>query len=224
MIEMDASADPWNGRLSEYLDDELGTSERAEVETHLRGCVTCRTDLEALRRVVARAAALPDVSPDTDLWSGIASKIGAPRAGTSGKQPRRFAFTLPQLIAASLALMVLSGGMVWLARLGGPQSDFPTTTATGPAAVTLASFADSAYDAAIADLQKALETDRARLDQETLRVLEENLGTIDRAINQCRAALAADPANVYLNTYLAETLARKLSLLRRATGLADRSS
>lgn len=221
---MDPSADPWNDRLSEYLDDELETDARTALEAHLGGCVTCRTDLEALRRVTARAAALPDVPPDTDLWSGIASRIGAPSARESIRQPRRFAFTLPQLIAASLALMVLSGSMVWLARLGGPQSDFPVTTANEPAAVTPASFSDGAYDAAVADLQKALDTDRARLDKETIRVLEENLGTIDRAIDQCRAALAADPANVYLNTYLAETLARKLSLLRRATGLVDRSS
>jgi tetratricopeptide (TPR) repeat protein len=224
MIEMDPSADRWNDRLSEYLDDELETGERAELETHLAACVRCRTDLEALQRVAARAAALPDVPPDADLWPGIAARISPPQAGTSAKQPRRFAFTMPQLIAASLALMVLSGGMVWVARLGGPQSDFPATTATGPAAVTPAGFADSTYDAAVADLQKTLETDRARLDKETLRVFEENLGTIDRAIDQCRAALAADPASAYLNTYLAETLARKLSLLRRATGLVDRSS
>ena len=34
----------------------------------------------------------------------------------------------------------------------------------------------------------------------------------------------ADPANVYLNSYLAETRRRKLELLRRATALVDQSS
>jgi hypothetical protein len=218
------SSDPWNDRLSEYLDDELAAGERAEIEAHLRDCVRCRTDLEALRGVTARAAALADRPPAADLWPGVASRIGAPQSATVTRQPRRFSFTMPQLVAAGLALMVLSGGMVWMARLGGPQSDFPPTAASGPPAVTPASFADTSYDAAVADLQRMLETNRDRLDKETVRVLEENLATIDRAIAQCRAALAADPANIYLNTYLAETMARKLSLLRRANGLADRSS
>ena len=52
-------------------------------------------------------------------------------------------------------------------------------------------------------------------------MLEANLEAIDRAIAQCREALLADPANVYLNTYLAETRRRKLELLRRATALVD---
>jgi hypothetical protein len=87
-----------------------------------------------------------------------------------------------------------------------------------------ANFADRAYDEAIADLQQTLGAGQGRLDKETLRVLEENLKTIDRAIAQCREALAADPANVYLNTYLAEARARKLNLLRHAAAIADRAN
>ena len=85
-------------------------------------------------------------------------------------------------------------------------------------------FGDAAFDQAVADLQQTLDEGRGRLDAQTIRVLETNLKAIDRAIAQCREALAADPANVYLNTYLAETRRRKLELLRRATALVDQSS
>ena len=213
--------DAWNDRLSEYLDDELGAAERSALDEHLRSCARCREDLDDLRAVVARAAALVSVPPDRELWLGVAARIGAPNVARPERETRRFSFTLPQLIAAGLALMVLSGGMVWLARLGGPQTDIPPLAADTP--VRPANFADGAYDDAIADLERMLEAGRSRVDKETLRVLEDNLQAIDRAIAQCREALAADPANAYLNTYLAQARGRKLELLRTATSLANRA-
>ena len=79
--------------------------------------------------------------------------------------------------------------------------------------------ADPRYDEAIADLEQALEAGRANLDPVTVRILESNLGAIDKAIDQSRQALAADPANVYLNNHLADARQRKLALLRRATAI-----
>ena len=52
-----------------------------------------------------------------------------------------------------------------------------------------------------------------------VRVLEQSLQSIDAAIQQCREALAKDPANPYLNSHLAAARQRKLALLRRATAL-----
>jgi Putative zinc-finger len=212
--------DEWNDRLSEYIDGELGSSERLALEAHLAGCAECRQDLVSLRAVVARAGSLTDAPPTSDLWPGIASRIGARPARRATLTTRRFAFTLPQLVAASLALIVASGGMVWLARMGGSTTDFPPVVGE----VRLANFGDAAYDEAVADLQETLEAGRGRLDPETIRVLEANLDAIDRAIVQCREALEADPSSVYLNTYLAETRRRKLELLRRATALVDTRS
>jgi len=117
---------------------------------------------------------------------------------------------------------VASGGMVWLARLGGPATDFPTVL--GDTRVRPANFGDAAYDEAVADLKSTLDAGRDQLDPQTIRVLEVNLEAIDRAIAQCREALLADPSSVYLNTYLAETRRRKLELLRRATALVDSRS
>lgn len=211
--------DRWNDRLSEYLDDELDAADRARMETHLQSCEQCRTDLQALAAVVERARGLSDRAPGTDLWNGILARIGAGTSPAAGKPALRFSFTLPQLVAAGLALMLLSGGMVWLARLGGTRTDFPSIAAEP--ALPPVSVADGAYDDAIADLQRTVEAGRGRLDLETVRVLEENLAAIDRGIAQCREALAADSSNVYLNTCLAESRARKLELLRRVASIID---
>jgi anti-sigma factor RsiW len=202
-------------RLSDYLDDELDPAARDGVHAHLRTCVECRAVLEQLRAVAARAARLTDEAPAVDPWPGVAGRIGSSRRAIAFNRPHRtFSFTMPQLVAAGLALMVLSGGTVWLARLGGDRTDFPRV---GAQPIVQVDFADEHYDRAIADLQAALEAERANLDPRTVQVLETNLATIDRAIEQSRLALSGDPANVYLNGHLADARKRKLALLREAT-------
>ena len=146
---------------------------------------------------------------------------------------RRFSFTLPQLVAAGLALMVLSGGSVWLAQYGGRTTSFPPVAAVGgpdrpdaslaPVSTSPVSIADPRYDDAIKELQETLDAGRAQLDPSTVKILESNLSAIDRAIDQSRRALEADPANSYLYSHLAEARQRKLALLRRATALVGRS-
>jgi hypothetical protein len=221
------ATDPFTDRLSDYADGDLDASERAALDAHLATCAECRTTLDELRAVMARAASLEATPPAQDLWAGIAARIG-PAGGTARVSPfrrvfsaRRFSFTLPQIAAACLAVMLLSGGLVWMARSGDPRADFDPVSGFE---LTPVSFADPHYDEAVADLQRTVEEGRTKLSPETIRVLEDNLATIDRAIDQCRHALSADPANVYLNTHLAETRQRKLALLRRASALATTGS
>lgn len=219
-------SDPFTDRLSEYLDGELAHGERAALEAHLGSCAGCRATLAELREVMATARELRPTPPARDLWAGVAARIGsfprAARVSPFGRvlSARRFSFTLPEIAAACLALMVLSGGLVWMARSGDPRADFDPVSASEPATVvTPANFADSHFDEAVADLERTLQAGRSKLHPETVRVLEENLAAIDRAIEQSKRALAADPANIYLNTHLAQARQRKLALLRRASAL-----
>jgi len=87
--------------------------------------------------------------------------------------------------------------------------------------VTPVGFSDAQYDAAVADLEKALKAGRGRLDKSTIEVVEHNLQIIDQAIAQAREALVGDPANSYLSGHLVEARRRKLDLLRRAAALAE---
>jgi tetratricopeptide (TPR) repeat protein len=84
--------------------------------------------------------------------------------------------------------------------------------------------ADAQYDAAVADLEKALKAGRGSLDASTVAIVEHNLQIIDQAINQAREALEGDPANSYLSGHLVEARRRKLDLLRRATALASETN
>ena len=217
--------DAFTKRLSDYLDlevhddGEMSGAERETIAAHVAACEACRATLDDLRAVRARAASLRDTAPAADLWPGLEARLSARRVVPFGAATRRrFSFTLPQLVAAGLALMVLSGGMVWMSRIDNRQTNLPAVVADErPMAVN---FADAHFDEAVADLEKALADNRSRLDPETVRILEENLLAIDVAIAQSRKALRADPANVYLNNHFVESRNRKLALLRRASALA----
>jgi len=221
-------SDPWTDRLSEYVDGDLMADERRSLEAHLEACDTCAGIVAELRAVLATARGLPDREPTVDLWSGIAARLPAAPGVTSlplrRRQRRWTAFSVPQLAAAGLALVLVSSGILWVAlrdggEAGAPPVNMPVATVS-PAAMDPA----DAYGAAIADLETVLAQHRERLDTATVRVLEESLAIIDRAIGEAQAALAEDPANRYVGRHLTTTMQRKLTLLQQAASLATVAS
>jgi anti-sigma factor RsiW len=112
--------DNWTPRLSEYIDGELSPGEAEALEAHLLECDECGRILQDLRGVVARAANVLDRPPENDLWQGIAARI-APEQTPA--QKRRFSFSVSQLAAASIVLMMLSAGSMYLilTRTQSPQ-------------------------------------------------------------------------------------------------------
>jgi len=240
----DLMHEEWTDKLSDFLDGELPDDERYAVESHLAGCAQCAAVLADLKRVVARAQAAgrsESRPPHTDLWAGIAARIDDRSASTivAFEPRRRVSFTLPQLAAAAAILIAISGGVAWQTaeRLAGgsseasrpSQADVSSAPTVEPeravpaddVQVAAVSLADPQYDAAVADLEKAVKQGRGRLDENTIAIVEHNLQIIDQAIEQARQALAADPANNYLSSHLFEARRRKLDLLRRAAALSE---
>jgi hypothetical protein len=224
--------DPWIDRLSEYIDGELPDWERMALESHLESCQQCSVIVSDLRRVVLRARTLKDRAPAHDLWPDIAQRIGAlssrphPVTDLSARRTarRRWAFSLPQLAAAGIALMTLSGGTVWLLSVPAKQAAVASAPMlpsgeTPALSVAMKPNAAQSYAAAVADLERVLAEGRGKLDTTTVKIIEQNLAAIDRAIAEAQRALDADTANLYLNTHLAETMRRKLDLLRQAAAL-----
>lgn len=209
-------------RLSAYVDGALDGGALAAAEAHLAACAECRGAVQDLRRVVTLAHALDDRPPERDLWPGIAERI-APARGAEGiplARRRRFAFSVPQLAAAGIALSVFSAGLAgtavhFLGRKAPVAAQLPATGSLPQFAAATA----APYDEAIRELEDVLAARRTELDSGTVHTVEATLRVIDRAIAQARAALARDPNNPYLNGHLRSTLDRKLDLLRRAAML-----
>src|SRR6267142_2772389 len=120
--------DSWMERLSEYLDGHMDRCERASIEAHLEECAECAAVLADLERVRARARKLQAAPVPADLWPRIEAAIAQggteppPAAPPSGParvtrldsaRGGRFSFSLPELLAACLAVAIISGGAVY---------------------------------------------------------------------------------------------------------------
>src|SRR6185369_16620368 len=112
----DVMKDQFSDLLSDYLDHDLPRGEAEALERHLADCAECRDTIAALERVKTRAAALVDPPAPTDLWAGIASRIGT--AGATSVNPRRVvvherpsrpaAWFVPQWALAAAAFLAVA--------------------------------------------------------------------------------------------------------------------
>jgi hypothetical protein len=83
---------------------------------------------------------------------------------------------------------------------------------------------NTAYNAAIGELEAILASHGEALEPATLQVIRESLAAIDRAIADARQAIAADSTNAYLNASIAQNMRRKLGILRMAAQVATAKS
>lgn len=231
----------WLDRLSDHLDGGLPPDEAEAMEAHLAGCATCRETLADLRDLAARARALGPVEPGRDLWPGIAAALGAPLPSAPGADVLEFpgpglrngpsrlkarpgvVFTRPQLAAAAVVLVSLSAAATWWAGIATAPRDVgaPGVEAGLPAALAAdvsAPPADLAEE--LAGLEVVLAEARARLDPNTVRILEKNLGVIERAIDESVRALAVDPDNAFVRAHLERAWREKADFLREASLIA----
>jgi hypothetical protein len=241
----DRMRDRFSDLLSDYLDHDLPRGEAEALERHLTDCAECRDTLAALERVKARAATLVDPPAPTDLWAGIASRIGT--AGTTSVKPRRTVvhelpareyrpaiWSVPQWALAAAAFVAVALGVSWVVQsrlsppLRPPVHSAPAGDGFGSGSsqppggtdASAAGFDATAIESQIGQLQQALDRGRDKLDPKTVQVLEENLRIIRKATEDARLALEKDPANRDLQNYFAGSVTSKLELMKRSLSLA----
>ena len=136
MHDMDCAA--LDERLADYLEDDLGPAERREVEAHVASCVRCTALVRDLEQIRASAAELPELTPSTDLWSGIARRIDAPvipfaQRPAPNVAARHRNFDRFKRAAIAAGLVIITAGVTYtltIARNGGGSAT--STIATNP--------------------------------------------------------------------------------------------
>jgi Putative zinc-finger len=201
--------------LDAYLDGTLSPDRCEVVERHLAVCPECRARVEALRSLLVDARALPrEIRPARDLWMGIAPRLDESVVRDLAARRQHGPRWIP--LAAAAVLLVAATALLTF-QFAAPRN---TTSVLPPSASAIPASAqsmDADFVYAARDLEQALAEHRDRLAPATIATLERNLAVIDRAIEESRAALAADPANRDLRALLLGAHRQKLDLLERAT-------
>ncbi len=225
--------DKWTAQLSGYLDGELSADESTDIEQHLESCDECRTALQQLRGVVTWAADFEGREPANDVWPQIAAVIGDTPSGVvkldaRRRSPKRFVLSIPQSLAAAIALAVVGAGGWSLARLTAPESQMAAVidiSAPDAGATVMATIAVAQkYGPAISDLERVLLQENGTLDSTTVRILRQQLAIIDRALTEAQEALARDPASDFLADHYTGMMKKKLNVLRQAARNVEVSS
>jgi anti-sigma factor RsiW len=152
------------------------------------------------------------------------------------------------LAAAAVLVVAVSTGLVLVLRDAGTTPSSPAPTAStaqgqGPAAAqpgapnTASAHAGSAnlvesvemeiqqadlhYQKAIAGLEQVAREGQGSLDTQTAAVLQKNLGIVDQAIRESRAAVKAQPTSDTARSSLFEALRQKVELLQATVTLIN---
>lgn len=214
--------------LSDYLAGDLLADQVVELEAHLQGCGGCQALVHDFQKMAIECRALPDFPAEKELWHLIREKLTAspPREGRAGNQATEAARRLQQLqstlrlykrmVFATAAVALVSFSLLLSTYLS--QSQSRTAEQAGGIPVELAALeirrAELHYERAIESLMQILQEMKLGWNVEMRHVIEQNLKTIDRSIDESKEILQRDPQNLDAGTYLLAVYGRKVDFLK----------
>jgi len=212
-------------RLSLFVDGLLPPDEHAAIAPHLESCADCQGVAKDLGRLRHAAASLGPIAPPDHIWLEVAGQVrleaGEPHAGRKAAHVRT-AWKQWTGLAASLVFATL--GAYWFVR-GTPEE--PAIPGNAPATASVEVVAEELrlatqhYERAIAELEALAKTGDGALDPALTAVLQQNIQTIDRAIDESRGALASNPESEPARESLFEALRRKMGVLQATVTLMN---
>jgi hypothetical protein len=204
---------PDETQLNDFADGELEELSRAAVEEHVAGCTECASIVSTLRELLTAAGNLPaGIEPPPGLWRAVRSRTVAPRPGRAGML---WELRAPLAAAAAVLMIAASAITLWLAP---PDRTAQTASESAPAPAALGlARAEADYLEATGTLLIVLQERRGRMDPAVVATVEQNLRVIAAAVENAKAALAADPANHDVTAILNATYQTQVRLLRSAT-------
>ncbi len=208
--------DTWADSLHDFLDGDLSETDGQQLQQHLEACDSCHRELDGLRQLRQRTAALSvDVAPRRDLWPEIAARLAIePQARETADRSqgwRRWWTKAPAgdttrtaALAATVALLILTGLaalylMPTFPRLGpnetGPESAaesvLPDGVGTLPASRNAStSDSDSSYRQVEVEFEQARRQLHTALGQRRDQLSPATLEVVERNLDLIDQAIS----------------------------------
>src|SRR5205823_2796171 len=119
-------------------------------------------------------------------------------------------------------VVLVAGGGFWMIRSARGSAEPASATTASPQAIEAELMqAEQPYQKAIKGLEEVANAQKSALDSGTAATLQKNLGVVDEAINESRAALQAQPNSEPARQSLLDSFKAKLDLLQNTVALIN---
>jgi anti-sigma factor RsiW len=136
MTNSNMTCEAFDAALSDYLEGTLEGPTRVQVDQHLRECVRCTGLVRDVENIREEAAALPDLVPSRDLWTGVEARIAAPVIPLAARPERQRRIVPAWMGIAAAALIVSTAGVTYLLTARSLRSVTDVGVASGNPAVS----------------------------------------------------------------------------------------
>jgi len=225
-------------RLGDLIDGMLSADARRPIDAHLAACASCHALADDLRRIRDIAGSLERLTPPDRVWPAIAARL-------QHEAGRRSLFGGLHVWLPMAAALIVVVGLTWFVARNlrqAPPSGTAVVTApaAAPASVPAAQttgnapdadivqsieeslrLAEQHYEKAIRGLEQIAQAENASLDPQVAATMRSNLGVIDQAISESRAAVRSQPDSRTAQDSLFEALRRKVVLLQDTIALMN---
>jgi hypothetical protein len=219
--------------LADLVEGSTPPAHREAIDQHLATCEACRRLVADLRRIVQTAGTLDRLPLPPGSWSRLAARLEKEPGFGSLDRPARLSW---RWLAVAAVLVAAVGLAVWSVvspgRVPGPVTEPAATTAATPAGnarpaalvETIEMELEQAgrhYENAFKALEQMAASEDSPLDPAVMATLRENLAVIDKAIDESRVALGANPEDPLAQESLLEAFRRKVGLLQDTIALLN---
>lgn len=101
-------------RLSDYLENEVAGTKRAQMESHAQACPACANSLEGVRNLTRRLARMSRERPSAGFDFALRSRLmmeAAQKPSLWNRLPDVFFPTIPRALASAAAVVLMALGM-----------------------------------------------------------------------------------------------------------------
>jgi anti-sigma factor RsiW len=219
--------------LAALIEGDISAERRAQLEAHTASCDDCRALTADLERIRQAGSTLERHPVPRDGWSRISARLQADpafrRAEANVGNVAGTRVPWSWLALAASLLLAVGAAVYMMPRVGTPAGQRASQTidsnaSRGELVESIEEelrLAAEHYERAINRLEQVANQSDTPLSPEMMADVRQNLAVIDKAIDESRQALRAQPENQLAQESLFDAFRRKVALLQDTIALMN---
>lgn len=216
--------------ISDFIDKNLATREKARLQEHLDACPDCAKLLKDIQGIIVGAGELEEFSPSPQVWVKIKERLQPREQRILSYQPRKRTWfelrharpKLKYAVLAALFLIVVSTVAVWLLYWRG--EDVLRKVNPKEYAIAKLDEAERHYQQAIKALMEVVSAEEGILDSQMALVFKANLQVLDASITVFKQTVLQEPESIETRNFLLIAYREKLEFLQEMMEVQKQSS